>query len=263
MTGILILAASREGALDPLAQAAEVSHKCLVPIAGAPLITYPLRAALNMPGGGLILISTDDAQGLRTVPLVAQAERQGRVVLIDAQPNLADSIVYAGQRASFPLIVTTADSALLNAAALRDFALASDGTKAMATLALATREAVRAAHPDGQRRFYTFADGAFSNCNLYWLRAPEALASARAFAGGGQFAKRPARIVAAFGVINLLLFRLGKLRLATMMRRISRVFRVPIEPVLIPDGRLAIDVDNARTHAIAEALLATGHRAAA
>ena len=263
MSDLLLLAASREGALDPLAQAAGVRHKCLVPVAGEPLILHPLRAALSVHDIETIHISTDDADSLRKIAAIAQAEQSGRVRLVPARYKLVDSILDAGTAARFPLIVTTADSALLTSEALRAFADASVKSDAGATLALATREAVLAAHPEGQRRFYTFADGAFSNCNLYWLRTPDALAGARAFAGGGQFAKHPARIAAAFGILNLLFFRLGWLALATMMQRLSRVFGVSIKAIVMEDGRLAIDVDNSRTHAIAEALMEDEARAAA
>ncbi|WP_443970723.1 NTP transferase domain-containing protein [Sphingobium sp. CR28] len=263
MSSLLLLAASREGAHDPLAQAHDVGHKCLVPVGGEALILHPLRAALAVREIKTIFISTDDGESLRKIGLIAQAERQGRVKIIPAAHKLADSVLAAGALADFPLTITTADSALLTPDALRHFMKGSSESEADATLALAAREAVLAAHPEGQKRFYSFADGAFSNCNLYGLRSPDALAGARAFAGGGQFAKHPARIAAAFGIVNLVLFRLGLLRLAAMMRRLSRVFGVSIEAIIMADGRLAIDVDNARTHAIAEMLIGEPQRAAA
>lgn len=263
MTSILILAGRRDGALDPLAQDAGVSHKCLVPIAGLPLIAHPLAAALAMPGVGKVLISTDDADILRAVPMIRTAEDQGRVKLVQAQDNLAGSIMTAGSVASFPMIVTTADNVLLTTVALTDFAERSIQSAGDATMALARREAVLAAHPQGQRRFYAFADGAFSNCNLYWIRTPEALDAARAFSGGGQFIKHPARIAAAFGLFNLLLFRLGRLRLARMTDRLSRALKVKIGAIEMADGRLAIDVDNARSYKIALGLLTGDTRLAA
>jgi GTP:adenosylcobinamide-phosphate guanylyltransferase len=263
MTSILILAASRDGALDPLAQAAGVTHKCLVPIAGEALILHPLQAALSMPGVGQVLISTDDMAGLRTIPALRRAEDQGRIRLVQSRANLTESVIAAGLIARFPLIITTADNVLLTATALLEFQEQSERSGASATLAFARRESVLAAHAEGQRRFYRFADGAFSNCNLYWMRRPEALTAARAFSGGGQFAKRPARIIAAFGLANLILFRLGRLRVETMMGRLSRLFGLAIRSVEMSDGRLAIDVDNARTHAIAETLLRQDVHAAA
>lgn len=254
MTCVLILAGKRDGTLDPLAAEAGVSHKCLVPIAGKPLIAHVLATALALPGLDRVLISTDDADALRTVPAIREAEGQGRLEMVAARANIADSIFAAGAVAGFPLVVTTADNVLLYPEALADFRdRASRG--GAAAVAFARREAVLAAHPEGQRRFYTFADGAFSNCNLYWLRDAAALSSARAFSGGGQFAKHPMRIVAAFGLLNLVLFRLGRLRIATMMARLSRAMGVQVRAIEMQDGRLAIDVDNPRTYRIAEALL--------
>ena len=60
-------------------------------------------------------------------------------------------------------------------------------------VALARKEDVLSAHPQGQRRFYRFRDGAFSNCNLYGL-SRRGLALAETFREGGQFAKNPMRI---------------------------------------------------------------------
>lgn len=263
MTSILILAGRRAGALDPLAEGAGVSHKCLVPIAGLPLIAHPLQAALAMAGVSEVLISTDDMESLRTLQVVRNAEEQGRLRLVQADDNLAGSIMAAGIFAAFPLVVTTADNVLLTSAALSEFCERSAGSQGDATLALARREAVLAAHPEGQRRFYSFADGAFSNCNLYWIRTPKALDAARAFSGGGQFIKHPARIAAAFGLFNLLLFRLGRLALGTMTDRLSRALGVRICAIEMADGRLAIDVDNARSYGIALELMTGESRMAA
>ena len=263
MTSILILAGSRDGAADPLAKAHDVASKCLVPIAGRPLILWPLDAAMQTPGIGEIIISSDAVDALRTLPQVARAEVSGKVRLIASAPALVDSIVAAGSIASFPLLITTADSVMLTAKALSSYADQSARTGADATLALARRERVLDAHPAGQRRFYEFADGAFSNCNLYWLRDGAALSAASAFAGGGQFIKKPARIAAAFGILNLVLFRLGRLSLARMMERLSRALGVHVAAVEVADGRLAIDVDNARSHAVAAELLDDGLPAAA
>ena len=113
-----------------------------------------------------------------------------------------------------------------------------------------------AAHPEGQRKFYRFKGGEYSNCNMYWLGNARALATAEVFRTGGQFAKYPKRILGAFGWFNLLLFRLGLLSLDGAFARFSRRFRLDIRPVVIADGKVAIDVDNPRTKTVAEEILA-------
>ena len=88
------------------------------------------------------------------------------------------------------MIVTTADNALLKAASVNAMigALQSHDV----AIAMASREAVLAAHPEGQRRFYRFKDGEFSNCNLYGLRDVSALKAAEFFVAAGSSQKRPA-----------------------------------------------------------------------
>ena len=123
------------------------------------------------------------------------------------------------------------------------------------SVALATEASVKAAHPDGQRRFYRFADGAFSNCNLYGLAGPKAVAAAESFRSGGQFAKKPMRMIMALGPITLFRLLTQRLTLAETLARVSRGFRLDVAPVILTDGSHAIDVDNARTFGCAETLL--------
>ncbi|MFC3714261.1 molybdenum cofactor guanylyltransferase [Sphingoaurantiacus capsulatus] len=249
----LVLAGKRDGALDPLAAAADVSHKCLVPIAGRPLIAHVLDALDRSPEVERIIVSVDSVATLAGVPEAQRLLATGKLQVAEAQPNLVDSIIAALRDSAYPALVTTADNVLLTPAAVAE--LARQGFDADVLVAMARREEVLAAHPDGQRRFYRFRSGEYSNCNLYWLGSRKALDVAEVFRGGGQFAKHPARILAAFGVMNLLRFRFGWDSIGSMFVRLSRRFGLSLRPALMTDGALAIDVDNERTHAIAGELL--------
>jgi GTP:adenosylcobinamide-phosphate guanylyltransferase len=250
----LLLAGKRDGALDPLAAAAGVTHKCLVPIAGRPLIAHVLDALAGAREIGTIVVSIDSPDTLARVPEAQRLIAAGRLRLVEARAQLVDSIVDGLRNAAFPAVVTTADNVLLTPEAITE--LVGQARDADVLVAMATREDVLAAHPEGQRRFYRFRRGDYSNCNLYWIGSRRALAVAEVFRGGGQFAKHPARILAAFGLMNLLRFRLGWDSLGRAFHRLSERFGVTLRPALMRDGALAIDVDNARTHAIAETLLA-------
>ena len=122
-------------------------------------------------------------------------------------------------------------------------------------MALARREDVLAVHPEGQRRFYEFSDVAVSNCNAYWIGHPNALRAAEAFRGGGQFVKKPMRVMQAFGLINLLRFRFGLGPIHHSFARISRHLKVKIAPLRVSNGATAIDVDNERSLRVTEALM--------
>ena len=251
----IVLAAQRGGRLDPLADKAGVSHKCLVSIRGKPLLEHVLRALVAVPGLGRIHISVEShaVEAVRAIP-GASGEFGVPVDFVPAAANIADSVYAAAHRVDEPIVVTTADNVLLTPEAVRTVVdRMRDGAEGV--LAVATREAVLAAHADGQRRFYRLADASYSNCNLYGLYGARALRMAESFRSGGQFAKNPTRIAQTFGLFNLLLLRFGLVSLEGGMRRVSKRFGVRAEAVVLCDGALAIDVDNSRTFDVAKALL--------
>lgn len=252
----VVLAGKRDGTLDPLAAASGRTHKCLVPVGGRPMISYPIAALAAAPCIGRIYVSIDDLSVLAGIPLIDSLRANGRLRLVGARHNLVDSIVEAAATASFPVLVTTADNVLLSPQAIAAFESGASSEDADAAVAFARRESVLAAHPEGQRRFYRFKCGSYSNCNLYWLGTGRALAAAEVFRSGGQFAKHPLRIAGAFGLINLLRFRFGIGTLDDAFARFSQRFAMLIKPVVIDDGKVAIDVDNERTKGVAEEILA-------
>lgn len=248
----VVLAAQRPGQIDPLAAAAGLSHKCLVPIQGVPLIAHVAAALFDTPG-------------LDRLRIVIEPEMVGPILalfpsckpLLDFVPaadNLADSILAATQGIDLPIIVTTADNVLLTPGAVTQMvAMLLQGTDVAITMA--TKASVFAAHPEGQRRYYRFADDEYSNCNLYGFASSRANAAAETFRSGGQFAKKPMRLIMAIGVINVMLLALRTLSLRGALQRLSHRFGLRIEPVILADGAHAIDVDNARTYRVASLLL--------
>lgn len=248
----IVLAGQRPGAVDALAAQAGVGNKSLVPICGAPLVRHVAETLATTPGLARlkIVIEAEAAAIVRTL----LADLQCPITFVEAADNLADSVHAAAAHVGGPMVITTSDNVLLTPGAVEDV-LSAVARGADAVVAMATQRAVLAAHPDGQRRFYRFADDAYSNCNLYALSGPRAAAAAEGFRSGGQFAKKPLRMIMALGPVNLLLMLAGRLTLRGALRRVSRRFDLRVEPVILADGAHAIDVDNPRTYACAEALL--------
>ncbi|WP_084758177.1 NTP transferase domain-containing protein [Sphingopyxis macrogoltabida] len=250
---ILILAGRRPGAVDALAEAHGVGDKCLVPVAGRAMIAHVLDSAAQTDAARIFVSTHESLLDDLADPVV---ERLGeRLVIVPAADNLADSVLAVADRAEFPLFITTADNCLLTPATIAEIGSEAARLGAGAGVALARREDVLAAHPEGQRRFYEFSDVAVSNCNAYWIGDRHALRAVEAFRGGGQFIKKPIRVMQAFGLINLLRFRFGLGPIHHIFQRISRHLKVDIAPLLVSDGATAIDVDNARSLAVTEMLM--------
>ncbi len=251
----LVLAGRREGAVDPLAREHGVSDKCLVPLAGKALILHVLAALERAPLIAKIIVSVNEPSALRAIAKIAALENQGKLQLVAAHSNLADSVIAAARNARFPMLVTTADNVLLTPDAIATMALQARVAHADAAVAFARKNDILNAHPYGQRRFYTFADDGYSNCNCYWIANTDALRAVEVFRSGGRFAKHPLRIVSAFGLLNLIRFRLGIGTLADAFARVSHRFGITIRPIIVTDGALAIDVDNERTYQIAARII--------
>jgi GTP:adenosylcobinamide-phosphate guanylyltransferase len=253
---ILVLAGRRSATLDPLAEKAGVSHKALVPVHGEAMLGRVLRIAAETFPTAPLFVSVEDFAVIAAEPTVARLHAAGRLQPVEAQHHIVESVVAASRATGFPLLITTADNVLMTPAGMRLMEAAGAKGDADAIVMLAEKQDILAAHPEGQRRFYAFRRGAYSNCNLFWLGGEVALRATEGFRYGGQFARHRKNAVRALGLASLFLYLSGLVTVQGMFRHFSRRFRLKLKPLIVPDGRLAIDVDNERTHRVAEEILA-------
>ncbi len=249
----LVLAGQREGRIDALAAAHELSHKAMVPVAGQPMIEIVLQTLITSPEINEVLVSIENADVIAQMPGLQLHMKSGRLRVVDAHNNLADSVESAALQVKMPLLITTADNVLLSHDIIREFVTGSRSSDV--AVGLTSRDAVLTAHPEGQKRFYEFGSEAWSGCNLYWMGNSDALKAIEIFRSGGQFVKHPGRILNALGLTNLICFLFGMGSIERIFSRVSRRLALNVRAVTISDGSAAIDVDNPRSHAIAESLI--------
>jgi len=252
---VLVLAGQRPGAIDPLAKEHGVSHKCLVPVFDQPLIGWVLRTIVSASPDSKIFVSIENPAVLESEPTVRRLREGRKLEIVRAKPNLVDSIYAAAEVAETPLMITTADNVLLTEEAIHSLAGAAQRDEVDALLVMARKEDIQAAHKGGKNRYYEFRDGGFSNCNLFWLNNRRALGAAEPFREGGQFLKVAGRILKTFGLINAILFKLKLLNLTQAFGRLSGRVGVTVFPLVLADGRLAIDVDDAKSKQMVEEIL--------
>ncbi|QZH74601.1 MAG: nucleotidyltransferase family protein [Erythrobacter sp.] len=255
---VIVLAAQRAGVVNPLAERAGVSHKCLVPICGKPLIEHVIETLTTLPApmtsvAAIRVVLEPDGQPEVGAVLEPFRARGVPIELIDSDTNIVESVLAAARDGDGPFVITTADNVLLTHDALTRVREAM--RSADAVLAVTTRERVWALHRQGQRNFYELKDAGYANCNLYGLANRKGLQAAEVFREGGQFQKNAGRMVRAFGLFNIVLMRFGWVTLAQGLARVGKRFGTRIVPVVLEDGAAAIDVDNARTYAICEWVL--------
>ncbi len=238
----LVLAGTRGGG-DPLAAYAGVSHKALIEVGGQTMIERVVQALAAVPEVARIVIAIERPELLRDLPgLQPPACTQPITALLPAAgPSATVAAVLAAE--GTPLLVTTADHALLQTRWVQEF-LAACPADADVAVALGRREVVEAAAPHTRRTWLRFADGDFSGCNLFLMARPAAVGAARLWSEMERDRKAPLRMMQRLGWTFALRYRLGRLTSAAAMARLGALAggaRLAI--VAMHDGRAAIDVD--------------------
>lgn len=229
----LILAGSRPGAVDPVAAYAGVAHKALIVLDGETLLAR-VAGALRDAGAATIAVSADHPA------VLAKAAQLGlRVIAPAAGPS--GSVAVGMEALGSPLLVTTADHALLQPAWIERF-IADLPAVDIATL-LARQDVIEAAAPGTRRTYLRFADGAWSGCNLFWLATPHAAAAIGLWSQVEADRKRPWRIVRRLGPGLLLRYLTGRLTLNDAVRHLGRRAGIKAAVVATPYGLAAVDVD--------------------
>ena len=231
----LVLAGSRPGRPDPVAQAAGVSHKALA-LAGGETLLARVVGALRGASVSRVVVSTAH-------PQVAEAARALEAEVVAAAPDGPAASVLAAQAVlGAPLLVTTADHALLEPEWVARF-LADAPVEADVCALLARRERVEADAPCTRRTYLRLADGEWSGCNLFLFRTARGFGAARLWRRAEARRKRPWRLAALVGPATLLRYATGRLSLEAAVARLGSVAAVRAAAVACPFALCAVDVD--------------------
>lgn len=244
----LLLAGVRPGG-DPFAAGHGVSAKALIPVAGEPMIARPVRALLGSPLVGEVRILTQ-----RPDLLGEAVPSDERVTFGTSGATIAATLkdILADPATSFPLLVTTADHALLTPAMIGDFCEKAAG--ADLAVGVVEREALMTRLPDSRRTWIAVKNGAYSGANLFAFGSPNSARAVALWREVEQDRKKGWKLLAALGVPGLL----GILRLLSIEQVVGAVGRklsLNVRAVVMADALAAVDVDKPADLALAEAIL--------
>ena len=250
------LTAITDFAANPLAEAAGVSHKCLIEIGGKSLIERTLTEIVASGLARRVSVSIEEETPLKSDSYVRGLMDAGFVRFVQSTDNLFDSVAAAlADNSDLPAIITTADNVLFSGEMYRYFA--ERAAQHDASAALCSKETLASKYPEGQPRFHRFRDGEYTNCNTFGIMNRKAVDAAKIFRGGGQFLKAsPLRAVMTFGFFNAIGYRNGWFTLEGAFKTLSRKFNVDIGVIDMPFPEAPIDVDNEKTLAIATRIIA-------
>jgi len=257
----VVLAADRT-ADDPVARAAGVACKALAPVGGRPMLLRVLDALADSSAvGDVILCGPPEALVQRDTVLRRRLE-DGRIRWVPPERSPSTSALAALRTApaGAPVLLTTADHALLRPEVIDHFCREARATGGDVTAGLASYERVMERFPGMRRTRTRFSDGAVCGCNLFAFLTPDGCKAADLWRQVEQDRKHPVRMLNRLGWGVVARYLLGRLSLEGALAHISRRMGLRVRAVLLPFPEAAVDVDTVGDWHFAESI-AVQHRA--
>ncbi len=253
----VVLAADRTEN-DPITRHTGATCKAIAPICGTPMIIRVLNALEACDRVKSITICGPPESVLPDCPELKQRIDAGQIAWL---PNL-DSPSRSAEKGfeqielDTPILLTTADHALLTPAIVQHFLEASSLTSSDATIGLVNYKDIIAAFPNTKRTVTKFRNGNFCGCNLYTFRQHGRKLVTR-WRQAEDMRKRPWRLIAQIlGPWTVLRYLLGFLTLEQALNAVSIKTGVHVQAIMLPFPQAGIDVDKVEDLSLAEAVIA-------
>lgn len=254
---VVILAADRE-LTDPVAQYTAASCKALTPVSGREMVLRVLDALADaVETGDRFLVGPSTASVEQSEELSGLV-RSGQVKWLAPQstPSLSAFTVLQSLPEDTPVLVTTADHALLTAEMVDYFCREARTSGCDVLAGVARHELIAEAVPGTRRTVTKLKDGGYCGCNLFAFLTPESRKAADFWRQVEKERKKPLRIIKVMGWMTVLRYLLGQLTLEQALGGLSRRMGLRVGAVRMPFAEAAIDVDKVEDLLLVESILA-------
>jgi GTP:adenosylcobinamide-phosphate guanylyltransferase len=247
---VLLLAGARPGG-DPLTKSLRVDYKPLLPILGEPMVLRPVRALLALDKVEKVRVLTQQIERL-----AAALPSDPRIVVERSDETIAATLqrICADPETRFPLLVTTADHALLTQQMVDEFIAGSAGCDV--SIGFVSRSNMLTRFPEAQRTWLRFGRERYSGANLFALRTRAGRIGIERWRAVEQDRKKGWRVLLQMGLPLFLGAVLRVRDLHGTSRGLSRNLGITIKGVVLSDPTAAIDVDKPADYTLVNAILA-------
>lgn len=246
----IVLAGSRPGR-DAFAEQFGTDLKALIPVAGEPMVRRPVRALLESSEIGRIIVMAQEPHRLADA-----LPSEARISVRRSRGTIAETVLGLIDDASveWPLLVTTADHALLDRAMIEDFTEASDGTDV--AIGVVERANLMRRLPATKRTWLAFRGGAYTGANLFALRSRKVAPAVELWRSVEQDRKKAWRVMSILGPLMLASVALRLVSLDEVLGQIGGRLKLSLKAVRLSNPLAGIDVDKAEDHTLVEDILA-------
>jgi GTP:adenosylcobinamide-phosphate guanylyltransferase len=246
----VVLAGSRLGR-DAFAEQYGTDLKALIPIAGEPMVRRPVRALLESESVGRVIVMAQEtarvADALPSDPRISVRRSQGTI----AETMLG---LIADASVEWPLLVTTADHALLDRAMVDEFCVGSKGSDV--AIGVVERADLMKRLPATKRTWLPFRGGAYTGANLFALRSSQVAPAVELWRSVEQDRKKAWRVMSMLGPLMLATVALRLVSLDEVLNQVGGKLKLSVKAVRLSNPLAGVDVDKAEDHALVEAILA-------
>lgn len=254
---VLVMAGQRPG-VDILAQESGQTLKALISVAGRSMLSRVIEALDLSPRIGRIVVVAQDPEALLSGD-TADLLTNPNVQLAASSDGIAASIAeLAGSDiAPWPVLVTTADHALLTPEMVEEFLDGCEGAAQNSDLVIAfgERRIVEAGYPQTSRTWLKFQDGHYSGANLFALRNVNVMPALALWSGVEQRRKKGLAVISQFGPVLLLRAVTRTITFRKALAKAGRKLGLKAELVLMSQAEAVIDVDKPADLVLAEEIL--------
>ena len=240
----IILAGKRPG-YDHVAEAAGVGCKSFAPIGGRPMVHRVLDALAAARQVGPLILCGPSQSLIELEPSVKARLETGEVQWVESRSTPSLSTYHALQASpeNKPVLVTTADHALLTSQIVDYFCGEACRMQCDVAVGLAEYDKVMTAFPETRRTAIKFRDGAYCGCNLFGFLTPRADRAAQFWRQIEQERKKPLRMMRILGWWTIARYLFGRITLDKGLEELSDKMQTRVRAVLLPFPQAAIDVD--------------------
>jgi CTP:molybdopterin cytidylyltransferase MocA len=242
----LVLAADR-GPADPVAAMAGTCCKALAPVAGVPMVRHVVEALQASERIGQIVLVGPARHLLAQDASMTRLLDTASVSWLEpaSSPSASAALALARQPADSPVLVTTADHALLCREMVDYFLQQATASGHDFVVAVTPLDTVLARFPGTRRTGIRLRGGPYCGSNLFAFMTDDARRLASFWQRVENDRKHPRRVVAgALGFAGILRYLLGRLTLEQALQQLSDRFGVSLGAVIMPFAEAAIDVDS-------------------
>lgn len=224
--------------------------KALIPVAGEPMVLRPVRALLQSPSvSRLVILSQAPDRLSKIVPEDPRIRflRSGRTIA-ETMLSICDD---AGTQ--WPLVVTTADHALLAPDIVEEFLRGAQDSDI--AIGVVERANLIKRLPQSRRTWLRFRSGAYTGANLFALRSAAVRPAIELWRSVEQDRKKAWRIMSLLGPVLLFFVGLRVLSLDDVLDRLGARLGLGLKAVALSNPLAGVDVDKAADHELVEGII--------